>query len=233
MWSPADDKYLLWAIGADIEDPTSCKSISGSNFPAVISVSSASSIRGPWTPFHVTVNGTNPAAWPLYEGSNKTSRIALGAEDMKIYAAPQWDGNYTRINTPVSWNTTDYSPTWTEDPFIWRDKRGNWHALAHWMIDIVEHGGQKYPRVGAHMFSRSLENGWNFKVQEAFNSTVTFTDGAEETFNRRERSKVFFDEEMNPLYLISGVQALGSKSSFTLVQPIGQKWRRYEEDLGF
>lgn len=29
MWSPADNKYLLWAIGADIDDPTSCKSISG------------------------------------------------------------------------------------------------------------------------------------------------------------------------------------------------------------
>ena len=29
MWSPADEKYLLWAIGADIEDPKSCKSISG------------------------------------------------------------------------------------------------------------------------------------------------------------------------------------------------------------
>ena len=157
----------------------------------------------------------------------------LGAEDMKIYAAPHWDGNYSRINTPVSWNTTDYSPTWTEDPFIWRDKRGNWHALAHWMIDIVEHNGQKYPRVGAHMFSRTLENGWDFKVQEAFNSTVTFTDGMVETFNRRERSKILFDEDMDPLYLISGVQALGSKSSFTLVQPIGKKWQKYEEDLGF
>ena len=101
------------------------------------------------------------------------------------------------------------------------------------MIDIVEHNGQKYPRVGAHMFSRTLENGWDFKVQEAFNSTVTFTDGMVETFNRRERSKILFDEDMDPLYLISGVQALGSKSSFTLVQPIGKKWQKYEEDLGF
>jgi len=29
LWSPADQKYLLWAIGADIEDPKSCKSVSG------------------------------------------------------------------------------------------------------------------------------------------------------------------------------------------------------------
>jgi hypothetical protein len=29
LWSPADDKYLLWAIGASLEDPKSCKSIPG------------------------------------------------------------------------------------------------------------------------------------------------------------------------------------------------------------
>jgi hypothetical protein len=101
------------------------------------------------------------------------------------------------------------------------------------MIDIVEKNGTKYPRVGAHMFSRDLESGWVFKVQEAFNSTVVFTDGAAETFNRRERSKIFFDEDLTPLYLVSGVQALGAKSSFTLVQPIGSEWREYEKKLGF
>src|SRR6478735_1292482 len=109
-----------------------------SQFPNNVSVSSASSIRGPWTPFHITINGTNPAPWPLYSPANKTSQIALAVEDFKIFTAPDWNGAFTRVNEDVAWNTTDYSPTWTEDPFIWRDKRGNWHALAHWMIDIVE-----------------------------------------------------------------------------------------------
>lgn len=27
LYSPADEKYLLWTIGADVEDPVSCKSI--------------------------------------------------------------------------------------------------------------------------------------------------------------------------------------------------------------
>lgn len=203
-----------------------------SRFPNNVSVSSSTSIRGPWTPFHITINGTNPAPWPLYSPSDKTSKIALAVEDFKIFTAPDWSGTYTRANEDVSWNTSDYSPTWTEDPFIWRDKRGNWHALAHWMIDIVEKNGTKYPRVGAHMFSRQLESGWTFKVQEAISSTVAFTDGAVETFNRRERSKIFFHEDMTPLYLVSGVQALGAKSSFTLVQPIGGRWRHYEKELG-
>jgi len=178
----------------------------------------------------VAASGTNPAAWPLWTPDTHTTEMALAVEDMHILTAMDWNGTYTLVSN-VPWNTTDYSPTWTEDPFIWRDKRGNWHALAHWMIDIVEYDRRKYPRVGAHMFSRDLQQGWQFKVQEAFNSTVLFTDGVTQTFNRRERAKIFFDNELNPLYLVSGVQALDAKTSFTLVQPIGSKWVEFENAL--
>lgn len=86
------------------------------------------------------------------------------------------------------------------------------------------------------MYSRSLTGPWSFKLHEAYNSTVTFTDGSVETFNRRERPKIFFsaDGEVTPLYLVNGVQPLGSTVlSYTLVQPIGEAWRAYEEGLGF
>lgn len=151
-----------------------------------------------------------------------------------MYTADRWDGEYKLINT-VPWNTSDYSPTWTEDPFFWRDKRGHWHALAHWMIDIVEKNGTKYPRVGAHIFSKTLTGKWSFKQHEAFNSTVTFTDSTTQTFNRRERPKIFFSDDgtMTPLYLINGVQALNAATSFTLIQPIGTAWKRFEKSLGF
>lgn len=103
------------------------------------------------------------------------------------------------------------------------------------MIDITEKG-QKYPRVGAHMFARNLTGPWTFKLQEAFNSTVRFSDGSRETFNRRERGKLFFsaDGEVTPLYLVNGVQRLGTTAeSYTLVQPVGMAWREYEARLGF
>ncbi|KAH7390609.1 hypothetical protein BKA66DRAFT_526129 [Pyrenochaeta sp. MPI-SDFR-AT-0127] len=234
-WSPADEKYLLWTIGVDVADPTSCKSVSKASWPNNISVSAADDIRGPWTPFQILVNGTNPAPWPLWQPNDPTSKIVLAAEDLKIFTAEKWNGQYKLVNT-APWNTTDYSPTWAEDPFVWRDKRGHWHALAHWMIDIVEKNGTKYPRVGAHMFSKTLEGKWTFKLQEAFNSTVTFTDGSVQTFNRRERPKIFFsdDGKVTPLYLINGVQPLGTTSlSYTLIQPIGKKWRAFEKKLGF
>ncbi|KAF2134465.1 hypothetical protein P153DRAFT_371857 [Dothidotthia symphoricarpi CBS 119687] len=234
FWSEADEKYLLWGIGVDIPDPTSCKGVDKKSWPNNISVSAAPDMNGPWTPFQVLVNGTNPAPFPAYSPEMPTSEIVLAAEDLKIYVANTWNGNYELINT-APWNTTDYSPTWTEDPFIWRDKRGHWHALAHWMIDIAEKG-VKYPRVGAHMYSRTLEGKWNFKVNEAYNSTVMFTDGSVETFNRRERPKLYFsdDGEMTPLYMINGVQPLGTTVlSYTLIQPIGTAWKGYEEALGF
>lgn len=156
------------------------------------------------------------------------------AEDLKIFTAPSYNGPYKQIYT-ATWNTSDYSKSWAEDPFIWRDKRGHWHALAHWMIDITE-SNKKYPRVGAHMFARNLTGPWTFKLQEAFNSTIDFSDGSVETFNRRERPKLFFsnDGEVTPLYMVNGVQRLGSTTeSYTLIQPVGTAWREYERGLGF
>ncbi|KAH9861539.1 hypothetical protein J1614_011288 [Plenodomus biglobosus] len=244
-WNPSSESYLLWTIGANAPEPLSCKSVSKAAWPNNISVSSGPDIRGPWTPFHITVNGTNPAPLPLWDTTTTTtttqepptSAIALAAEDLRIFTAPNWTAPYTLISTPP-WNTSDYSPTWTEDPFLWRDKRGNHHVLAHWMIDLVEKNGTKYPRVGAHMFSRRLEGPWSFKLQEAYSSIVDFGAGDVETFKRRERPKLWFsdDGEVTPLYLVTGVQGLGDAvggRSYTLVQPVGGAWKQFEKDLGF
>lgn len=222
------------SVPDDAGEGGSCKSVSKDAWPNNISVASAGDVRGPWSAFEVKVNGTNPAPLALWSEENRTGGIVLGAEDLKIYAAERWNGTYELVNEP-GWNISDYSTTWTEDPFLWRDKRGHYHALAHWMIDIVEKNGTKYPRVGAHMFSRTLEGEWQFKVQEAFSSVVEFTDGSVMTFKRRERPKLFFSEdgEVTPLYLVTGVQEMGeSGKSYTLVQPIGDRWREFEEGLG-
>jgi len=103
------------------------------------------------------------------------------------------------------------------------------------MVDITEKR-QKYPRVGVHMYATALAGPWSFRLQEAYNSTVTFTDGSEETFKRRERPKLFFssDGEAVPLYLVNGAQKMGTSSeSYTLVQPVGTRWRAFERDRGF
>jgi len=199
FYSPADNKYLLYAIGVDVPTQTKCGSV---KWPNNVSVSSAQHIRGPWTPMKLALNtsATNPAPWPLWSAQHPTSKILLGVEDNSIYIADKWNGNYELVKIQKDWNTSDYSSTWTEDPFFWRDKRGNWHVLNHWLIDVTERG-EKFPRVGAHMFARNLSGRWTFKQQAAFTSNVTFDDGSSEIFKRRERPKLFFsdDGEMTPL----------------------------------
>jgi hypothetical protein len=63
------------------------------------------SIRGPWTPFTILINGTNPALAPLFS-SNHTHETVLAAEDLKIYTAPFYASPYTLLST-ASWNTSD------------------------------------------------------------------------------------------------------------------------------
>ncbi|QDS71890.1 hypothetical protein FKW77_010196 [Venturia effusa] len=226
-WSEADQKYLLWSIGVDIPDPVQCGGINKANWPNNISVSSAPTIRGPWAPFTVLINGTNPAPLSLAASSAQNATTILMSEDETIYAAPSYLGPYTLVSK-APWNTTDFSPTWAEDPFLYRDFRGHFHVLAHWMIDLSLSPSRKYPRVGAHMFSRNLKGPWIFKPEygPAFTSEVAFEDGSVEVFGRRERPKVFFAEgegRMGGAFLVTGMQSLGGGGgSFTLVQGIGK-----------
>lgn len=243
FYSPADRKYLMYAIGADyVERLQKCETFSYTQWPNNISVASASNIRGPWSPFkmvlssipHNNPHSTNPAPWPLWSRKNPTKEIILGVEDDAIFSAKRFDGQYDLLKVQ-EWNLTEYSPTWTEDAFLWRDKRGNWHFLNHWMIDLVE-TKMRYPRVGAHQFARDLSGPWHFHLHEAYNSSITYDDGSSEVFKRRERPKLYFsdDGEMTPLYLTTGVQDMNSTgTSHTVIQPIGTKWKGYEKKLGF
>lgn len=244
VWSPGDDKYLLYNIGRDHTSQTPhCGWVSQDY---AISVSYAQDLDGPWSDSSILLDSrteigeylfTNPAPWPLWTETNRSRAIALAIWGNAIFSAPSWNSSYTNIKVQP-WNTTAYeSPYWTEDPFLWRDKRGNWHILAHWMIDIFENGsGVRGPRVGCHLFSRQLDGEWTFRLQEAFNTTVEFTDGSRETFYRRERPKLFFsdDGEKTPLYLSTGVQQTSQKSSaksWTLIQPVGNAAIDFETTL--
>ncbi|KAI1335886.1 hypothetical protein F5Y15DRAFT_219570 [Xylariaceae sp. FL0016] len=230
VWSPADAKYLLHTIGAETQAPTTCQSY---KWPNNISVSTAPDIRGPWTPPQQLLNGTNPAAWPMWTPENPVADLALAIEDNLIYGADSPTGPYELLNT-MPWNTSDYSTHWTEDPFLWRDRRGHWHILCHWLIDVAERG-EKYPRVGGHLFSRTLCGNWTFRLQAAYNTAVRFADGGSTDYYRRERPKLFFSEDgmLTPLFLVNGVQEFNSSASYTLIQPIGQSSREYERALGF
>ncbi|KAL5320041.1 hypothetical protein ACEPPN_013100 [Leptodophora sp. 'Broadleaf-Isolate-01'] len=109
-----------------------------------------------------------------------------------------------------------------EDPFLWRDKRGNFHMLLHSLEDGGGFGDG--PKVGRHAFSKTLEGPWTFNAKTlAFDTTVIFEDGSFVDYFRRERPQLFFSEdgEMTPLYLTTGVQEVGKEGSYTVIQPLG------------
>jgi hypothetical protein len=224
IYSPADQKYLLYCIGRDIETPSTCKS---QKFNNTIWISSSTDLKQ-WAPLKPLLeNVTNPAPWPLWSPKTQSHEILLAVEKNNIYAAQNSGGPY---NLTVEPHNTDRS----EDPFLWQDKRGNWHFLVHYMIDIDL--GLKGPRVGAHAYARDWRGPWTFNNKTlAYNTTVEFTDGTTTVYYRRERPKLYFsdDGEMTPIYLLNGVQEFNQSGSYTLIQPIGKGAKEYERKLGF
>ncbi|KAF7537432.1 hypothetical protein G7054_g3743 [Neopestalotiopsis clavispora] len=228
FWSEADQKYLLYSIGDDVNLPTTCQAETLLNN---VSVTTSTDLVHWDTPKRLFTGKTNPAAMPLYSAINHTSEILLALEDNFIYRADNYTAPYELVYTPT-WNVSNYSPRWTEDPFLWRDKRGFFHILAHYMIDITERG-EKGPHVGVHLFARNYTGPWTFREKAAYNTTVQFTDGTSINYYRRERPKVFFDEDGTPLYLVNGVAEEDSRASYTIVVPIGAAAAEYEKTLGF
>lgn len=224
IWSPADQKYLIYFIGKDVSvSTTSCVTQSFNN---VISVSSSPDLKT-WATPQVLISKTNPAPWPLWSATNQTSAMLLGIETNNIYYAPTYSSTYTLEVTPNNVNKT-------EDPFLWRDKRGHWHIINHDLIDYYQYN-RRYPRVGSHAFARNWEGPWTLSNTIAYTTEVQFTDGSTTNYGRRERPKLYFSDDgnMTPLYLVNGVIEMNAKGSYTLIQPLGTDWKNYEKQLGF
>merc|ERR1712146_838459 len=94
-----------------------------------------------------------------------------------------------------------------EDPFIFRDGRGNFHMLTHY-----------FATAGGHAFSRDGLS-WTF-AGSAYDKTISLRNGRSLHVNRRERPQVLMLEG-EPAFLYSGV-ALPSHAgaSFTFAQEI-------------
>jgi len=117
-----------------------------------------------------------------------------------------------------------------EDPAVWVDKNGVFHAIFHSM-DV---SGQSTPYLGGHAYS---EDGafWIY-TGTAYGNRANYSDGSWQVFLRRERPHlVFASDGTTPIALSNGVQysspgniscVIGNTPSpcdpiFTLVTPIG------------
>jgi hypothetical protein len=141
-----------------------------------------------------------------------------GNELISLANAPNYAGPYTRLNDqrPIFKNHA-------EDPFFWKDKRGNYHILVH---SLEKDGGfGSGPKVGRHAYSRDIGGPWLFNTKTlAFSTEVEFDDGSSINFYRRERPQLLFsdDGEMTPLVLTTGVQEVHSSMSYSVMVPVGE-----------
>lgn len=107
-----------------------------------------------------------------------------------------------------------------EDPYLYMDRNGIFHAIFHNQIE-----GDDMRLCGGHAWS---EDGidWVFSGT-AWNNTVTFTDGSNFVFSRRERPHFVFGDSTDPYtitHLSTSVQTGNGKSKgdacYTHIQPV-------------
>ncbi|CAG9978423.1 unnamed protein product [Clonostachys byssicola] len=258
VFSAKDGLYALYYIGCPMVLPSSCSHMqftcgkgNDANGESGISLATSPDLRT-WT-FHGEVFSTggggawdetviNPSAFVLEGGPGSDDSILLayrgcpynchpyppyGPELISIASASSYAGLYKRVEGGPLFKDEN------EDPFLWRDKRGNYHMLLH---SLEPEGGFGLgPKVGRHAYAASWDGPWTFGSKTlAFNTTAFFTDGTSIDFHRRERPQIFFSEdgEMTPLYMTNGVQEKGKAGSYTLIVPIGQEFKKFEQSLG-
>jgi hypothetical protein len=109
-------------------------------------------------------------------------------------------------------------PNSQEDPFMWVDKRGHWHALVHKMFDPPG-AGPCGIWAGGHLFSVDGLR-WS-TIARAYNTTFVTTDGASTAVQRRERPKLLFaDDGVTPKFLYNGVISADGSEVYTAVAPL-------------
>jgi hypothetical protein len=185
---------------------------------------------------------TNPSPFPLYSSSctraestengghcpGHTAAMLLvyrgcpfncgGSELINVAISETgYEGPYTKIETQPIFDEGN------EDPFVWRDKRGNFHMLLH---SLEPDGGfGSGPQVGRHAWARNYTGPWTFGNQTlAFSTEVEYDDGTTINFYRRERPELYFsdDGKMTPLLLTTGVQPQNNPMSYSIVVPLGE-----------
>jgi hypothetical protein len=146
-------------------------------------VMTASSPNGPFVKAG-SYPGGNPA--PVFHNG---AFYLTNQKTTQIYSAPAlgaaWSifGNISDPNLP----TDDYH---VEDPFLWVDKRGNWHIINHAYSNMqFTSCGASY--VSAHWFSEDGKD-WHWSDQP-YAHTVFYDDGSNHTYTTLERPNLHFN----------------------------------------
>ena len=213
---------------------------SGCDGPHWMGGLTARSPDGPWLPFpsEITLSSpakadhwlTNPAPalmpngtllWVYRQSGGSWPHSNASSERLGIATAASWDSMTLDDKTPAA----PLFPFPLEDQYVWRCKRGFYHALTHKgqpRAPDRQLGGGKTPMAG-HLFSRD-GLAWSIGTTDApYNNSIALTDGTTLRTGKRARPQLVVKDGA-PLYLTTGAEAAHDGDFvFTTVQPIAQR----------
>lgn len=154
----------------------------------------AGSLDGPFLPASGGNSGVNPAPVFLNGAFYLTTQATR-----EVVTAPAVTGPWAffgNISHPATQDST------SEDPFLWIDKRGNWHILNH-AYNTSEDANCGESHVSTHFFSADGKN-WSYSDQP-YGHTVSYDDGTQHTFATLERPNLLFNAAGQPAFLTVAV----------------------------
>jgi len=187
-----------------------------------ISLNTAPGPNGPWT----MIGRRNPTAGWASGTTNPGLLIYANGTALMAYrgnaiAGPDSSNEFLGLAEATTWKdnfaSLDSSAPIVshigEDPYIYQDKRGNYHIVYHDM-EGADRGG--------HAFSSNLKDWYNGPVP-CYTGEVHYDDGSSRKFQKRQRPQLIFEGGV-PQYLYTGVIPGGDTGdySFTLAQQINQ-----------
>jgi hypothetical protein len=177
----------------------------------------ADSPAGPWKALP-SLSCNNPA--PMFH-NNGTMYCGCNSGGFKVYRSddPTKEGSWKQITTlkfPESWGEGKSPYLKNEDPYLWMDKRGNWHMLAHrydYRDGYPPNPNQTEPvLVSGHGYSTDGVN-WGFNDEAPYYAQITFENGTIQKFSTWERPHLVFNENQQPTHLVNGVSAYWDEPS--------------------
>jgi len=214
----------------------------GDSSPTYMSFSTSPS--GPWSEPQVVFRNwhgsdTNFSPLILRNGSLLALWRSWGKTGSRVFLAGAAD--WSNVSTYVQFHdeviSTDLGTAGTEDPFVYLDEAGGYHAIFHHMYGEDTQRRWWLDTCGGHAFSRDGRT-WQYggvawgDAEHPHLNIVRFTDSTNFSFTRRERPHFVFDGRGAPALLTSAAQYGSGKNpgpkgdngdaSFTMVQPIRQ-----------
>ena len=123
-------------------------------------------------------------------------------ESLGVAVASSFRAEFVQSSTPV-WkkHTPPFDPPPStgvgniEDPFAWRDRRGNYHIIAHSQGGTNVCGGSKGFACSVHLFAEAATGPWTPSLTPVFDAHTELTNGTDVTMATRQRPQIVFDAD--------------------------------------